>query len=431
MKHIQTTMFKTIVFTIVFLLSLTVTAQEYLPIIIDGIRYKLNSSNKTASVIRKQEENSIASDKYYSGYIKIPTEIVYNNVSYTITSIDAKAFASCSDLTAVKIPESVTSIGVGAFSNSRNLALVVIPNSITSINESTFYGCSGLTSLTIPNSVTSINQNAFYGCSGLTSLTLPDNITSISKGTFSGCSSLTSIIIPNKVKTIEPEAFLGCRDMESITIGNGVTTISSDAFSECSSLTSITIPQNVRYISDSFKKCIRLKSVNIEGALTFPSNPKAVFSQCPIETLYIGENISIKQELSSPFEGMKTLKSVTFGDKVTSIGIVAFRECSNLSSVIIGNGVNSIGRLAFDGCSGLTSVHIHDLAAWCNIDFESNPLSYAHHLYLNDEEIKDLVIPKGITEIKFAAFSGCSALTSVTIPVGVTKISDYAFHSCI
>ena len=40
--------------------------------------------------------------------------------------------------------------------------------SVTSIGNSAFYGCSGLTSVTIPNSVTSIGEYAFYDCSGLT-----------------------------------------------------------------------------------------------------------------------------------------------------------------------------------------------------------------------------------------------------------------------
>ena len=91
----------------------------------------------------------------------------------------------------------------------------------------------------------------------------------------------------------------------------------------------------------------------------------------------------------------------------------------------------------FRSCSGLISVHISDLAAWCNISFketfsdaESNPLSFAHHLYLNGEEVKDLVIPNSVTSIGNYAFYYCSGLTSVTIPNSVTSIGDYAFDSC-
>jgi hypothetical protein len=78
-------------------------------------------------------------------------------------------------------------------------------------------------------------------------------------------------------------------------------------------------------------------------------------------------------------------------------------------------------------------VEIFDLAAWCGISFYSeysNPLYYAHHLYINDQEIKDLVIPDSVTTIGSYAFYNFVGLTSVTIPDSVTSIGSWAYSFC-
>ena len=113
--------------------------------------------------------------------------------------------------------------------------------------------------------------------------------------------------------------------------------------------------------------------------------------------------------------------------RVTSINEGAFSHCSDLNSVTIPNSITYIGHDAFYWHS-LNSIYITDLAAWCNIKDDDSCLIYSH-LFLNGEEVKDLVIPNGVTSISDWAFS-CSGLTYVSIPNSVTSIGSFAFSSC-
>ncbi len=281
--------------------------------------------------------------------------------------------------------------------------------SVTSIGDMAFVECGGLTSITIPNSVTSIGEHAFNGCSGLTSITIPNSVTSIGSWAFSYCSGLTSITIPNSVTRISDYVFSDCSSLTSVTIGSSVTSIGNYAFQNCSGLISITIPNSVTSISnDTFYECSGLTSITIGNSVTSIGN--------------------------YAFQNCSGLISITIPNSVTSIGIEAFEGCSGLTSVTIPNSVTSIGSFAFDNCYGLKKVIVSDIAAWCGISFNdsfSNPLSFAHHIYSDDNtEIKDMVIPNSVTSIGSYAFNNCSGLTSITIPNSVTSIGRRAFSYC-
>lgn len=118
---------------------------------------------------------------------------------------------------------------------------------------------------------------------------------------------------------------------------------------------------------------------------------------------------------------------------VTAIDRAAFRDCSDLTSVYIPRTVTAIGEHAFAGCTALDSVAVSDLNRWCGIDFESetaNPCYHAHRLFLEGEEITDLVIPDSVSVISSFAFSGCTSINSVSIPKTAIEIGAASFSNC-
>ena len=119
-------------------------------------------------------------------------------------------------------------------------------------------------------------------------------------------------------------------------------------------------------------------------------------------------------------------------DSVTTIGNWAFFSCTSLTSVTIGNSVTSIGSSAFDKCN-VSDIYITDIGAWCDISGLGELMSYDANnrkIYLNGIEIKDLIIPNGVTTICNYAFRGCGGLKSIVIPNSVTSIGSQAFSGC-
>lgn len=471
-----------------FLTALSASAYHY-DFEEGGIYYKKISDTEVEVTYRDINYND------YSGDVVIPENIVYENKSYSVTSIGDSAFKLSSCLTSVYIPNSVTSIKYYAFEGCNSLISVSIPNSVTSIWHCAFDGCSGLTSIEIPNSVTAIGYSAFEGCSGLTSVKMSTSVTSIESSTFSGCSSLISITIPSSVTSIGSSAFSGCSSLPSLIIPNSIERIGDKAFKDCKGLSTFTLPASVTRIGDcAFDGCIGIKELNIEdgtGILNLGHSNRfystcGLFDFCQLEEVYLGRDISYGTDSSdgySPFWRQSKLSSLRIGLNVTALGENVFKDCSSLTSLIIPNAVmiidesafencksitslsvpasvELIGDHAFNGCTGLKELRIEDsekilslgsirtdneyrdvslflncplekLYLGRNIAYDSGDSFYHYSPFYNHTNITELVIGSKVTEIGALAFSGCSGLTSLTVPKSVKKIGYDAFSGCI
>ena len=116
-------------------------------------------------------------------------------VLHDISSIPARAFANCTEIKEVIIPDSVTSIGVGAFKGCTNLEKVTLPTRLLEIQNRAFFGCSMLKEIICPPNLEKIGDDAFAECRSLENVQLSQRILRAGYGigddAFSKCYSLS------------------------------------------------------------------------------------------------------------------------------------------------------------------------------------------------------------------------------------------------
>ena len=352
------------------------------------------------------------------GDVVVPAELD----GYPVRSIGKNAFASCTALSSIVLPDGVTSIGDSAFFRCTSLNSIALPDSVTSIGDSTFRGCTSLSSIRIPGSVTSIGVYAFDPIPDDTVLTVvPDSYaeayaidnglptdTMPTSGDYvywvlaDGTASIirarcteSHVVIPaeldgHPVSAIGNCAFRYCTDIHSIMLPDSVTSIGDNAFNACYNLRSVVLPKDLQQIGTfAFHNCDSLHTLIIPESCTeigkraFPywaDDFSLVVIPSSYAEAYASENgISSASLLTSGSYGYRILADDTAeillarsaegdvvipaeldGHAVSAIGDAAFANCTALTGAVLPDGVKAIGAFAFGGCTALGEVYIPD-----------------------------------------------------------------------
>lgn len=368
--------------------------------VVDGIMYKLKDGE--AIIIDQQGRTS--------GAVNIPNSITHNNNKYKVMRIEKGAFAGCSGLVSVTVPDSVTFIGQGAFSNcDRLVGLTVAKNNkkffssgnciitkdyIDSNVSSANTLIAGCKTSVIPTdgSVRYIGKGAFVGCTSLASVTIPESVISVGIGyndddhPFYGCNSL--IIYCEKE---EPAKWSQRWNIVGSYNAGHMVDINAPVIWNCKNNDkdedgyAYTIIDGIMYKLKDGKAEVKTTDRNkINDKIKIPN-----------EIVYKGSRYAVTSIGNYAFGGCESLTSITIPSGVTSIGERAFSYCEKLTKITMPSGVLSIGDRAFWGCRSLTSV----------------------------------TIPDGVTSIGDQVFAGCGDLT-ITIPKSITSIEIWAFYGC-
>ena len=402
------------------------------------------------------------------------TEIV---IPEGVTVIKDYAFRNIKNVTTLYLPASLEEIGVSAFSGLNNieevyyngtiedwlninmldsnsnplvvagtsdfytldensneyvlLTEIVIPEGVTEIRKYAFYGIQNINKLYIPASVEKIDSEAFYQLYDITEIyyhgTIEDWLNIIMSTTNSNPLSssnvdfyvfdentnnyvlLTEIVLSENVTEINRYGFYNIKNITKLYLPSTLETVGYNAFYGLNDITEI-------YYKGTIESWL---NINMTDSYTNPLDNGNV-------DFYIWNSVDEEYQL---------LTEIVIPEGVTEIKAHAFNYINNINKVYLPKSLETSGYNAFYGLDNITEVYYAGtIEEWLNINFEayaSSPMfSNKVDFYTwdsTDNEYKlltKIIVPEGVTEIKYNAYSNLNNITKVYLPKTL-EVSGY------
>lgn len=446
----------------------------------EGVR----SIGKTAFMENKVVETVIFSNEVS----QIDSRAFYNctnlkevQLSENLWSIGFEAFRNAPlgdsiNQGTLTIPKRVGSIGYGAFQDCVYLGKVIFEAGgsgelqFGNLNDKAgvFQGCSSLKEVVLPGKLKKLSSYTFRNCAALEKVSFAEGLRTIGKGAFQDCTSLllpklpeslqeiaaeaflnaplgekpeggtmvpSSLLIPGRVERIGYRAFKNCDYIGRITFSDTLileseVNVGGENFADCDRLTNVTLPEGLSTLSDyAFARCSNLLSVEFGKRLSIIG--KGAFQDCvSLQEVDLTRNdrVNIKE---SAYSGCRGLIRVTFPETLLSIGSEAFQGAplgtvTDPGTIIIPSKVEKIGSRAFSNCEFLGSVRF--LENTNNLTFGA--FETEAHTFTDCANLKEVILPKGLSEIPSSAFNNNVSLEKLSIPRDVKKIHPLAVRDC-
>ena len=412
-------------------------------------------------------------DRWFAYSSRNLTEVTFAEGS-RITRIDQNAFARCSSLRTLRLPETVTYIGYDAFTDCTSLRELYLPDGVNAIMPNAFtrdtalvlsvgYGsyakdwaasrgiayterepavvASGvcgenLTWSLISDGVLTLEGTGpmatYYGEANIpwhanraliTTVNVGAGVTKLTTNAFCGCTNLETVNFAenSQLQMLGGSAFKSCTSLKSITLPEGLTAISGNAFKYCRALRNVYLPDTMSVIDNlaftglsgitfSVAKDSYAKRWVESHGFAYTEREPAV-----VASGVCGENLT----WSLISDGVLTLEGT--GPMATYYGEANIPWHANralITTVNVGAGVTKLTTNAFCGCTNLETVNFAE---------NSQLQMLGGSAFKSCTSLKSITLPEGLTAISGNAFKYCRALRNVYLPDTMSVIDNLAF----
>lgn len=224
------------------------------------------------------------------------------------------------------------------------------------------------------------------------------------------------ISLPEGLTRIGKHAFCYCKKVKELHIPNSVTEISEGAMNSMSGLKKLTLGASLRVVGEN-----AVAALNVDTLISL-----ATFDQwCRTDFNKNGGLIRVNNALI--IEGQQVTGDFYLPSTVHRINDNVFYYCPGMTAFHIPNSVDTIGKVFGTKSECSTYYYEGTVAEWCAMVHTDGLRFVQHTLYINGDDLTDVVLPDNIEKVPEHLFHGVVNLKKVTIPQSVRVIGESAF----
>lgn len=385
------------------------------------------------------------------------TSLASAELPSSLVTVGEYAFAEIKTLTEVSFGENLEYIGENAFRSDGALERVRFAedSALTAVDVYAFAFCSKLSDIVLPEGLLSIGKGAFYETTALDDINIPDSVVEVGYGAFFNSKFYREFVASEEDYLI--------KDGWLLAIGSELFKTATRLAPEGEQITpdkDDNANKVIYYLPDTFKgvadqvfygakEIVQIKlpsSVRIIGAYSFSY----------IKNLWKFETMeqSLKVVGVGAFYGDGLLTSVVFGSGVETISASAFYKCERLANneqhpeYLVPESVTSVGAYAFYGTElwetydesgvayagtwavGYEGIFSQEGGSVANITLKDGTTGIADFAFYGNTAVRTIAGMGSVKYLGTGAFMACESLGAVTMPQNLQEIGDYTFYKC-